>query len=390
VKKCLPNCTSPTTVAEFFYVGSEIISEKTGTAWKDYIFFAGQRIAEQTGATEATVTYLHTDHLGSTRACTDANGNANGTCDYEPYGEVQPGASCSVPTKFRFAGMQWDEEAQLYHTWFRKYDPNQGRWMSTDPLPGSPGDPQSLNRYAYVRNDPVNFRDPYGLECFGYHVWFVHLEFEGEGEEAIVVQEHWVYGGFIVSYCTGGQSGGNESGGGGGSPQTQTKRPSQTRQRQPRVDQDILKNCVERLFGVTMTSFTPSQRGTHGTFTGFGPDSIRNNGNNARITVTNDRTSYTSADLNSQYAATGGRLPRGGTLAGLTWPPNHPNRPARDNSPYINYTANNLSPMLTLQNQIHELGHSLRMITSGRFQEAWEAGNALVDCVRNGGGFRWR
>ncbi len=35
--------------------------------------------------------------------------------------------------------------------------------MSVDPLPGSPDDPQSLNRYAYVLDDPVNLVDPFGL-----------------------------------------------------------------------------------------------------------------------------------------------------------------------------------------------------------------------------------
>jgi RHS repeat-associated protein len=108
--------------------------------------------------------------------------------------------------------MQWDEEAQLYHTWFRKYDPNQGRWMSFDPLPGSLEDAQSLNRYTYARNDPVNYKDPLGRECYGYHLWFVHLIFEGD----IVVEEEWVYAGFIPVSCTGGSRGGSGGGSGGG------------------------------------------------------------------------------------------------------------------------------------------------------------------------------
>lgn len=46
---------------------------------------------------------------------------------------------------------------------FRYYGPRLGRFMSPDPLAGSVGDPQSLNRYAYVLNDPVNMVDPLGL-----------------------------------------------------------------------------------------------------------------------------------------------------------------------------------------------------------------------------------
>lgn len=35
--------------------------------------------------------------------------------------------------------------------------------MSPDPLPGWPADPQSWNRYAYVRNNPLKYVDPLGL-----------------------------------------------------------------------------------------------------------------------------------------------------------------------------------------------------------------------------------
>ena len=55
------------------------------------IFFGGLRIAKQTGTSLTTTTFLHVDHLGSTRLCTDSTGASAGTCDYEPYGEVQPG-----------------------------------------------------------------------------------------------------------------------------------------------------------------------------------------------------------------------------------------------------------------------------------------------------------
>ncbi|MCL4524528.1 MAG: hypothetical protein M1453_00390 [Acidobacteria bacterium] len=173
------------TTTDYFYVGADLIAEKTGSTWKDYIFFAGQRMAEQTGSTAASAIYLHTDHLGSTRRCTNADGSSAGTCDYEPFGENQPGTSCSVPTRFRFAGMDFDANTNFYHTWFREYDPNQGRWMAVDPLPGSEDDPQTRNRYVYVRNDPINFIDPLGLKCY-----MVTESGDGEGQESIEAPEY--------------------------------------------------------------------------------------------------------------------------------------------------------------------------------------------------------
>jgi RHS repeat-associated protein len=139
--------------------------------WTDYIFFGGLRVAKQTGATHATTTYLHADHLGSIRRCTNASGDPNGECDYEPFGEYQPtsASSCSeLPTNFRFAGMFFDSENTghgLYHTWFRQYDPAQGRWMSVDPLAGSLAAPGSLNRFGYVLADPGNLTDVLGLQA---------------------------------------------------------------------------------------------------------------------------------------------------------------------------------------------------------------------------------
>src|SRR5258705_5336822 len=59
-----------------------------------------------------------------------------------------------------------DDVTGLDHTWFRKYESLSGRWTSQDPYGGSmrTGNPQSLNRYSYTFNDPVNLTDPSGLE----------------------------------------------------------------------------------------------------------------------------------------------------------------------------------------------------------------------------------
>jgi hypothetical protein len=50
----------------------------------------------------------------------------------------------------------------------RVYDPVLGRFLSPDPLVQAPYDTQGLNRYAYVRNNPMRYVDPSGL-CFNQH-----------------------------------------------------------------------------------------------------------------------------------------------------------------------------------------------------------------------------
>jgi hypothetical protein len=51
----------------------------------------------------------------------------------------------------------------------RYYQNRLGRFSSPDPLAGHLPNPQSLNRYAYVQNDPVDSVDPLGLYCIPGH-----------------------------------------------------------------------------------------------------------------------------------------------------------------------------------------------------------------------------
>ena len=44
----------------------------------------------------------------------------------------------------------------------RRYDPTLGRFLSADPVVPQPGNPQALNRFAYVLNNPLKYIDPTG------------------------------------------------------------------------------------------------------------------------------------------------------------------------------------------------------------------------------------
>lgn len=47
----------------------------------------------------------------------------------------------------------------------RYYDPKLGRFISEDPIPLDEREVEELNAYTYVRNNPVNFVDPEGLQA---------------------------------------------------------------------------------------------------------------------------------------------------------------------------------------------------------------------------------
>jgi len=53
----------------------------------------------------------------------------------------------------------------LYDYRARWYEPTLGRFVQPDTLVPEPGKPQDLNRYTYVRNNPLKYQDPSGHQC---------------------------------------------------------------------------------------------------------------------------------------------------------------------------------------------------------------------------------
>ncbi|MBI2495280.1 MAG: hypothetical protein HYW10_01755, partial [Candidatus Omnitrophica bacterium] len=65
-------------------------------------------------------------------------------------------AASRVGNPFRFTGRELDAETRLYYYRTRYYAQTTGRFLSPDPFPASPTNPQSLHRYSYVENNPIN------------------------------------------------------------------------------------------------------------------------------------------------------------------------------------------------------------------------------------------
>lgn len=152
---------------------------KNGTV---YIYDSGQVIAEYPNGAAPTspsveyvgklasfaagaTTYYYSDHL-SIRALADASGNVIGKQAQYPFGEIMTGLQSGTATKWQFTSYERDlasGDSGLDYAQARFYGSRFGRFTSLDPLTGSTADPQSLNRYAYVRNDPINLADPTGM-----------------------------------------------------------------------------------------------------------------------------------------------------------------------------------------------------------------------------------
>ena len=135
-----------------------------------------QLIAEYTSGAPSGIggtSYLTSDHLGSTRVVM-TSGIAS-RHDFLPFGEeIQAGIGGRTAglgyvadnVRQKFTQKERDNESGLDYFLARYYSSAQGRFTSVDPMTITPArvvDPQQINLYSYVRNNPFAYVDPTGM-----------------------------------------------------------------------------------------------------------------------------------------------------------------------------------------------------------------------------------
>jgi RHS repeat-associated protein len=168
--------------AAFYYDGDGRRVKKVWTSGTTFYFYdaLGQLAVEYSTEAPASTgtTYPFTDMLGSVRSVTNQSGTVTECYDYLPFGRIigssingRGSAGChpSAPDSYlnsslpqKFTGKERDETGLDYFG-ARYFSGAQGRFTSTDPVGGRLANPQSLNRYTYVLNNPLKFIDPTGM-----------------------------------------------------------------------------------------------------------------------------------------------------------------------------------------------------------------------------------
>jgi RHS repeat-associated protein len=169
--------------------GSAALSETdlSGNVQNTYIFFNGQRVARSDSA--GAVHYYLSDHLGSHGVVENATGSAcEQDIDYYPYGgAVKDFCTTQVQQNYKFTGKERDPESGLDFFGARYDTSSLGRFMTPDPVSGTPlhlVNPQRWNMYSYVINNPLTYVDPDGRDAIAVN--FVN-EVPLGGHEGIIV-----------------------------------------------------------------------------------------------------------------------------------------------------------------------------------------------------------
>ncbi|MDU0353646.1 RHS repeat-associated core domain-containing protein [Paraglaciecola aquimarina] len=138
----------------FYASNGKLMYRKANNQHIDYYYLGGKLVANKKAS---TVTYLHSDYLGSTAAESNSAGTVTDRMHYQPFGE-----SIETPKDdVGYTGHKFDTDLGLSYMQARYYDPVIGRFYSNDPV--GVRDVHSFNRYAYANNNPYRYIDPFGM-----------------------------------------------------------------------------------------------------------------------------------------------------------------------------------------------------------------------------------
>ena len=148
----------------FVYTGSLRWSVENGTLTPESVAITGGRAVYSSNGWAAN--YYITDHLGSVRAVTDAEGEVLDTYDYMPYGSEFTTDTDNI-TDYRFTGKEKQTAfgiSNIYDS-FARFQNTYGRFMSIDPKAESF---YHISPYTYCAGDPVNLVDPDGKDIYRF------------------------------------------------------------------------------------------------------------------------------------------------------------------------------------------------------------------------------
>lgn len=144
-------------VEKYVYDGQDVVRDlhADGSVAVEYLNGPGiDNKIRQTDSGGADL-YYTANELGSTIALTNDTGEMVEAIGYDSFGN----STGSLFTRYGYTGREFDPDTGLMYYRARWYDPQVGRFISED----SKGLAGGINLYSYVSNNPIVWKDPFGL-----------------------------------------------------------------------------------------------------------------------------------------------------------------------------------------------------------------------------------
>ena len=108
---------------------------------------------------------IYADQINTPRLITDDTNRPVWQWDAKPFGDSQPNEDLDgngIPFHYnlRFPGQYYDAETKTHYNWNRFYNPQIGRYFTSDPIGLNGG----FNSYTYAKNNSLLFTDATGLD----------------------------------------------------------------------------------------------------------------------------------------------------------------------------------------------------------------------------------
>jgi RHS repeat-associated protein len=145
------------------------------------------------GGNWSTHSFYHADGNGNITYMLNSSQSKVAEYRYDPFGNtISQSGTLAEANVYRFSSKEIHVNSGMYYYGYRWYDPFLQRWVNRDPLGepgfevmrGRQGNPlgDGPNLYMFVGNQPINKRDPFGLNA--YETYTCRVTCMGSGRTA--------------------------------------------------------------------------------------------------------------------------------------------------------------------------------------------------------------